>query len=124
MTNIFKRSIFILAAVAAIGLGGCGSRSATVAASGSADAAESFGDVENYITVFVKKDAGESGEKFCKAVNEACLQLDKRGYDVVSVESVIAGRYDIQKETTKDYSWGAGWGYSFTDGFVIIGKLR
>lgn len=72
-------------------------------------------------------------DDFAKKITDACNDLDKNGYDVIKISEVIGGRYN--------YTWGNyanshvssgaastcysyGYGYSVTDGVVIIGKMR
>lgn len=69
-------------------------------------------------------------EDFSDRVADACNELDRRGYDVISVIPVIGGRYNYQSKynynptTVAGYGYGYGYGYSVTDGVTIIGKLR
>ena len=70
-------------------------------------------------------------DDFARMITDACNDLDKAGYDVVKISEVIEGRYNYTWDKF-DYStngsasscYSYGYGYSVTDGVVIIGKKR
>lgn len=78
--------------------------------------------------------AGESDkfidiEDFAKRITDACNDLEKDGYDVVKISEIIEGRYNYAWDRFGGFgdpilSYSYGYGYSVTDGVVIIGKKR
>lgn len=69
-------------------------------------------------------------DDFARMITDACNDLDKKGYEVVKISEVIEGRYNYawDKYGTSVNSaptcYSYGYGYSVTDGVVIIGKKR
>lgn len=69
-------------------------------------------------------------EQFAEDITEACNLLDAEGYEVVNITPVIRGQYQHQhkegnlKKGTGFTSYGLGFGYSVTDGVIILGKRR
>ena len=69
-------------------------------------------------------------EQFAEDLTEACNLLDAEGYEVVNITPVIRGQYQHQhkegnlKKGTGFTSYGLGFGYSVTDGVIILGKRR
>lgn len=81
---------------------------------------------------------GKHSERFidmddlAKRITEACNDLDASGYDVIKISEIVGGWYDFKylaNGTRGDnhcsgggYSYG--YGYSVTDGVVIIAQKR
>lgn len=70
-------------------------------------------------------------DDFAQRITAACNKLYEEGYDVIKVTEVIAGRYDHNWGKYHDSTNGSastcysyGYGYSVTDGVVILGKKR
>lgn len=62
-------------------------------------------------------------ERLTKDLQEAIARLNKDGYEVVSVTDVISGNYNYKWESWGGpSSGGAGWGYSYTDGLMIVAR--
>ena len=78
-----------------------------------------------------------AGRKLAQDMDACCNQLDKEGYEVISVAPVISGRtaevaveagarvYDLTypREDGKHYL-DTGVGYSVTDGVIVTARLR
>ena len=79
--------------------------------------------------IFSRSDQGGAtvdAEAYAREVNDACFDLSRRGYEVVSITPLISGHAGFQQDVSrwKDRSagWGAGWGYSYTDGMVLLAR--
>ncbi|AEF54584.1 hypothetical protein [Marinomonas posidonica] len=71
------------------------------------------------------------GQRLANDMNSAIEQLNKEGYEVVTIESIISGAYSYKWD---NYSRAAvnsggastcysyGYGYSYTEGVTIIAK--
>ena len=69
-------------------------------------------------------------DQFATDITDACNALDAEGYEVVNITPVVRGQYQHQhkegnlKKGTGFTSYGLGFGYSVTDGVIILGKRR
>lgn len=68
-------------------------------------------------------------DAYAKAITEQCNDLHEQGYDVIKITEVIEGKYNWDKYGTSAVGNGGAptcysYGYSVTDGVVIIGKKR
>lgn len=73
-----------------------------------------------------------SMDDFARRIVEACNDLEEKGYDVVKITDVIGGSYNYAYQANGSridnhcsgggYSYG--YGYSVTDGAIIIAKQR
>ncbi|MBV8272950.1 MAG: hypothetical protein JO067_11840 [Cupriavidus sp.] len=68
------------------------------------------------------------GQRLSADIDVAVRQLNREGYEVVSVTPVISGAYDFKYEVKfggvnhGGGGYGYGYGYSYTEGVTIIGK--
>ncbi|RBP78262.1 hypothetical protein DFP80_12150 [Marinomonas rhizomae] len=67
------------------------------------------------------------GERLSNDIAGAVDELNKNGYEVVTVTSVTSGNYDYSYKSTGsghngDSGYGYGYGYSYTEGVTIIAK--
>ena len=73
-------------------------------------------------------------QAYTREINTACFELSQRGYEVVSITPFLSGYGDFENSSksvsalpfSKDAgnvtAWGAGWGYSYTDGVVLLAR--
>ncbi|MGO9389023.1 hypothetical protein, partial [Rhodoblastus sp.] len=61
--------------------------------------------------------------KFAKEIEDVCNKFYADGYDVVSTIDVIEGNYSFD-DGTGEAKAAYGYGYSVTDGVVILFKNR
>ena len=61
-------------------------------------------------------------EAFHRHLDDACYKLSRQGYEVVSITPLISGHAGFERDKRKTQSWGAGWGYSFTSGAVLLAR--
>ena len=77
-------------------------------------------DVQAYARVDV--------EAYAREIDTACFRLARFGYEVISITPLLSGYSAYLREYNKDqssgYGWGAGWGFSYTDGIVILGRKK
>ena len=57
-------------------------------------------------------------EEYTRQINNACYKLWGRGYEVVSITPLISGSADLLIDSES----GAGWGYSYTEGVVVLAR--
>ena len=63
------------------------------------------------------------GELLAQEVQEAIVQLNKEGYEVVSICAVTSGNYHWEKQDEHmNFTYGLGYGYSYTEGIIIIAR--
>ena len=68
-------------------------------------------------------------ENFGQQIEDACNALYSEGYTVISITGVLRGNYQYKEQQGKIQKGNGylghafGFGYSVTDGVVIIGKL-
>ena len=71
------------------------------------------------------------GQRLANDINSAIEQLNKEGYEVVTIDSIISGTYSYNWDRygrASTHSGGAdscysyGYGYSYTEGVTIIAK--
>lgn len=62
------------------------------------------------------------GERLAEDIAGAIEQLNSAGFDLHSVENIVSGRYNSDYSTTEKSSYGWGYGFSFTEGVIVIGK--
>jgi hypothetical protein len=66
------------------------------------------------------------GERLANDIGAAIAQLNRDGYEVVTVSEVTSGRYDWKYQTggsaTAGWGYGYGYGYSITEGVMIVAK--
>lgn len=72
-------------------------------------------------------DSWIDGERLTKDISISVANLNKEGYEVVSITPVISGQYDYYYNSTGrghdgDSGYGYGYGYSYTEGVVIIAR--
>ena len=79
---------------------------------------------EEWVGTGIYSDTHVDIGEFSERVAEACNELHRRGYEVISVVPVIAGRYAYKASPIQNSSYGYGYGYSVTDGVTIVGKLK
>ncbi len=60
--------------------------------------------------------------RLTKDMQEAIEQLNKEGYEVVSVTHVISGsyNYDWKHAAGDTWAYSYGYGYSYTDGLMVV----
>jgi len=58
--------------------------------------------------------------RLTKDLQETVENLNKDGYEVISVTQVISGAYNWKSQTTPSSSYG--YGYSYTDGLIVIAR--
>lgn len=91
-------------------------------------------------TVYISSEHKEGREhlvdgiKLARDVEQAATQLEQDGYEVISVVPVIGGRWNYQrydgrtegmfKRPTVAPDTCASWGFSMTDGVMIIARRR
>jgi hypothetical protein len=70
-------------------------------------------------------------DDFARRMTDACNDLHEKGYDVIKITEVIEGRYNYAYDKYGTGFNGAaptcysyGYGYSVTDGVVILAKKR
>lgn len=70
-------------------------------------------------------------DDFAQRISDACNKLHEDGYDVIKVTEVIDGRYNyawdrygLSTNGSAATCYSYGYGYSVTDGVVILGKKR
>jgi hypothetical protein len=75
------------------------------------------------------------GERLARDTEEALNRLERDGYELVSIVPVIGGRWNVErfdsrvtgtifKSPTIAPDTSASWGYSMTDGVMIVAKKR
>lgn len=74
------------------------------------------------------------GHLLAQDTETALNRLERDGYEVVSVVPIIGGRYDFQRfdgrtqgmfnQKTVSPDTCASWGYSMTDGVMIVARPR
>lgn len=68
--------------------------------------------------------------QFGQMIEQACNNLDEAGYNVISIMPVTRGNYQykdgggVLKKGTGSIQSSFGFGYSVTDGMVIVGRLK
>lgn len=76
-------------------------------------------------------DSKIDGEALSVAIGQAISELNKDGYDVISITPITSGSYDYREISssvrvmggTEMMDGGAwGYGYSFTSGVLLLGK--
>jgi len=60
--------------------------------------------------------------RLTKDLQEAVERLNKEGYEVVSVSDVISGDYNYKLEWAAQAGRGMGYGYSYTDGLLVVAR--
>lgn len=62
--------------------------------------------------------------RLAKDLQEAIENLNKDGYEVISVNDVISGKYnyDYRKEAGATWGYSYGYGYSYTDGLIVVAR--
>lgn len=91
-------------------------------------------------TVYVSSEHKEGyehlvdGIRLARDVEQAATRLEQEGYEVISVVPVIGGRWNYQKydartegvfkRPTVSPDTCASWGYSMTDGMMIVARRR
>lgn len=76
-----------------------------------------------------QSDVQIDAEHFGQMIENACNDLHSEGYDIISITPIVRGNYQykeqsgILKKGTGSIGHSFGFGYSVTDGVVIIGKL-
>ena len=80
----------------------------------------------------VRSSARVDLEAYSREIDTACFRLARFGYEVISITPLISGfadsnyRYKVGGDRNGNwaYGWGAGWGFSYTDGVVIVGRKK
>jgi len=64
------------------------------------------------------------GTRFARNIQAAIEELNKEGYEVVTVTMTTSGQYDWRQKLSNNPAGGYGWGYgfSYTSGANIIAK--
>ena len=66
------------------------------------------------------------GERLSHDIQKAIEELNRDGYEVVSVTPVTSGQYNYKYETKalqqSGWGYGYGYGYSYTEGVSIVAK--
>ena len=60
--------------------------------------------------------------RLTKDLEEAIIQLNKDGYEVVTVTQVISGDYSWKTQSMNQGGAGYGYGYSYTDGLMVVAR--
>ena len=60
------------------------------------------------------------GSAYSREIRDCCFEIWRRGYEVVSITPLISGFAD--KEKGAGESGGAGWGFSYTEGVVLLAR--
>ena len=80
--------------------------------------------------IFSRTDQGGAtvdAEAYAREVNDTCFDLWRRGYEVVSITPLISGHAGMHGGSIHTVkwgrrAWGAGWGYSYTDGILLLAR--
>jgi len=62
------------------------------------------------------------GELLSQEIQQAIVQLNSEGYEVVGISDVISGNYSWHASNSMHVSYGYGYGYSYTEGTIIIAR--
>ena len=71
-------------------------------------------------------------EDLARRIADTCNELDQAGYDVIKISDIVRGAYNyavdryhsVTNSSAPDTCYSYGYGYSVTDGVIIIGKKR
>jgi hypothetical protein len=58
--------------------------------------------------------------RLTKDLEEKVVQLNKEGYEVVSVTQIISGDYSWKTQAMGQGGAGYGYGFSYTDGLIVV----
>lgn len=87
-----------------------------------------YEDVDEWVPTGQISDTFIEPLNFASSIEDACNRLADAGYEVHSILPVIRGAYNWHERGVSSalsgVSGGYGYGYSFTDGAVITGRLR
>jgi hypothetical protein len=67
-------------------------------------------------------DCAVDGELLSKDIETSINELNKEGYEVLTITPVISGDHRATYSTRERTSYGYGYGYSYTSGMTIIAK--
>ena len=68
-------------------------------------------------------DTDVDGERLSVDLSNAVEELNRNGYEVVSVTETTSGRYNWATGAQGNIGgWGYGYGYSITEGLVVVAK--
>lgn len=68
-------------------------------------------------------DCEMDGERLANDLSKAVEELNKNGYEVVSVTETTSGRYSWKTGAQGNIGgFGYGYGYSITEGLVVVAK--
>jgi endonuclease V-like protein UPF0215 family len=66
------------------------------------------------------------GERLAQDIQTAVEELNKEGYEVVSVSPLTSGTYNFKYQEShlanQGWGYGYGYGYSYTEGVTIVAK--
>ena len=91
-----------------------------------------YEDVDEWVPTGQISDTFIEPFDFASSIEDACNRLADAGYEVHSILPVIRGDYNWASrgvetqpfQTPANVAGGYGYGYSYTDGAVITGRLR
>jgi len=91
-----------------------------------------YEDCEEYAPTGKASDKFIDKSDFAESIEAACNRLAREGYEVHSITPIICGAYNWASrgmetqafQTPANFAGGYGYGYSFTDGAVVTGRLR
>jgi hypothetical protein len=69
-------------------------------------------------------DSEIDGERFAKDISEAIETLNKEGYEVSIITNITSGAYHSDYSEAEKSSYGLGYGYSYTEGAILVGKRQ
>jgi len=67
-------------------------------------------------------DCEVDGERLAKDISNIVEQLNKDGYEVLSISNIVSGAHQSDYSTSDNSSYGLGYGYSFTEGVMVLAK--
>lgn len=67
-------------------------------------------------------DTDIDGERLASDLSKAVEELNKNGYEIVSVTETTSGRYHWATKGINDGGLGYGYGYSITEGLVVVAR--
>lgn len=63
-------------------------------------------------------------KELAEEIMKACNEMHEKGYEVINILAINSGRYQKGFVIPLNSDAGYGFGYSITDGVIIVGKLR
>jgi len=82
-------------------------------------------EVTKEVTEWVQtgySDRNIDGKRLSEDLSTAIEELNRDGYEVVSVTEATSGNYNWATQGINNGGLGYGYGYSFTEGLIVVAK--